>query len=249
VNGKKGKQSGQVLKPRTPLELMNQKGFLLQMGVEHEIRSKGWVKWGDVTCEHHWVGADDDDEGGFIDIVAASTMTNSRLAIECKKRARQEWFFLVPLKSIPTKRFVALLTRTGDKPVWEEVEVTPESHEAAFCVKEDPMVETIADRFLPATEGYATEESADGPAYFPILVTAATLHIARIDPAKIDLSTGEIDLKNNVAPEEVPMVRFRKGLASTLSTQERQRTILVVQAKDLGTILEDWKWNRYPGSG
>jgi len=248
------------------LDLANGSGFLFQLRVEDEIKGiRSGCTWELVLHEHHWRTQDGGE--GYIDILAG--YGKIRLVVECKKASGQDWLFLVPRTASPSNHRVRALQaidepNVGARVKWREFIVQPTSEEAAFCAvqgqdpKGQPMIERLADSLLPAMEAVALEELAiaGAPAkkqdrvYIPVVVTAATIHVARFDAMTVDLSTGEIS-QADLTTKEVPLVRFRKGLASTLkpegkpvalieANKEKERTILVIQARHLTRVLSAW---------
>src|SRR5688572_13929217 len=118
------------------------------------------------------------------------------------------------------------------------------------------MLERIAGGLLESVEALGYEELRLGPArehaperrvYFPLIVTTAELEVCAFDIGNIDLATGTLP---DADFESVPWVRFRKGLARPPATtkaqdlwranQEKERTVLIVQAKALDQLLQDW---------
>jgi hypothetical protein len=140
--------------------------------------------------------------------------------------------------------------------------VKPPSYESDVCIirgqgEGTPSVlERLASGLLIATEALADEDirlvrrpsEYDHYVYVPTIVTAAALKVGIVDVSTISLATGMIDA---CTFKEVPLIRFRKSLAVSWTSEanltcltdinrDKQRTVLVVNADHLETVLEQW---------
>jgi hypothetical protein len=252
--------------------LVNASGFLFQLRVEQEIKSMDFPNdWEIAAREHRWFDSQEGNEG-FIDLILKQGI--GRMVIECKKVTDGNWVFLVSDKSsgVDRARMRWTLRNSSDKPFaqWHDFNVGPLSPEATFCIvrgqgeKDTPMLERISSLVLRSLESLANEEldyterSDKEPCiYFPVIVTNAALHVCRFDPAKIDISTGQVD---DADFEQVSCVRFRKNFSSIVSSPKPQkdlettnkrneRTVFVVNSEKLAEFLKEWSvpYNRQPG--
>jgi hypothetical protein len=248
----------------TLLNLVNASGFLFQHRIEQEISATDLKRvWEIAAREHRWFDSLVENEG-FIDLVLKAGI--ARIVVECKRVTDANWVFLVPDKKHKTSNTRILWTMRKDSGTriaeWHDFTVTPISHEATFCIvrgqgeKDTPMLERLSSLVLRSIESLASEElsytgrsEAETCLYFPIIVTNATLHVCRFDPARIDISTGQID---DADFEQVPCVRFRKNLSSTTPSVKprrdlettnlsNERTIFVVSSDHLAETLMDWE--------
>jgi hypothetical protein len=248
------------------LKLVNASGFLFQLRVEDEI-SKTLSSRGNtvITKEHKWKDEASGNEG-FIDLVLPKG-TNGKMVIECKRVIDATWIFLAPKEATLTKRANVLWSykfEDGNQvAAWDELKLKPESMESFFCIirgqgeKDQPMLERISSSLLQSTECLAAEEQhyprlagREGiRCYFPVIVTTAKLKLCKCDYSKVDLSTGQII---DAEFEDVPFLRFTKSMSTRLSSsrppknisesaREGQRTIFVINAENISTILSmDW---------
>lgn len=247
------------------LNLVNASGFLFQLRVEQEIKATQPYRrgnWEIAAREHRWFDPQEGAEG-FIDLVLISGV--GRMVIECKRVTDGHWVFLIPDKRDRVSRARTLWTmrsRTNEVVAnWHDFSVMPPSPETAFCIvrgqgeKDTPMLERLASLVLRSVESLANEElnysarSEGNPCiYFPVIITNASLHVCRFDPATIDISTGQI---TNANFQQVPYIRFRKNFSSKLLSrqeyrdiekvnQDNERTVFVVNSVDLANTLRDW---------
>lgn len=120
------------------------------------------------------------------------------------------------------------------------------------------MIERIADELLPSVEALGLEELGLGEAgvvpdrkiYLPVVVTTAKLWACFFEPEEIDLLKGELTSAGNF--EEIPFLRFRKGLSTYVTTRrkthdlrqastERHRTIMIINSRFLIEFLKAWE--------
>jgi hypothetical protein len=244
------------------LSLANSAGYLLQLRVQHEIETTaGTHGWHVPAIEHYWKHPAT-GQHGYIDLVVAD-QGGFRLVVECKRVRVADWVFLVRSEMTQVRRLTCLGTvRSLEKPpliVWADVPTTTPSYESHFCVvkghadKDRPTLERLADELLPSVEALALQELDIGEAqvnpqhqiYVPVLLTTARLQVCTYDPGAISLATGELPTADF---QEVPFIRFRKGLSAQVPTartprdlaeanRERERSILVVSASSLVSLL------------
>lgn len=249
------------------LNLVNASGFLFQLRVEQEIRATEAFQHGNldlVAREHRWVDPVDGTEG-FIDLILKSGIV--RLVIECKRVSDATWVFLNPDGKDNMIRARMLWTSSGNSDVelaeWHDFGLRPVSPEAAFCVvrgqgeKDSPMLERVSSVLLRSLECLANEEinlqaQTTSPAlsiYCPMIVTNAALQVCRFNVSSVDISTGRL---NDADFEEVPFIRFRKNLSSTLANRKPQstlekinldneRTVFVINAAHLTKVMQEWE--------
>jgi hypothetical protein len=120
------------------------------------------------------------------------------------------------------------------------------------------LLERTASELIDSIEALATQEKElqdrGGErnftrVYVPVLVTTAKLFVAYFDPSSISL--GEGTLPKETTTEEVPYIRFYKGLGTYkgqlngTNIQEHhslcQRTIFVVNAEKLPYFLDEFE--------
>jgi len=255
--------------PETPeslLNLVNASGFLFQLRVEQEIKAMEAFRSGNlelIAREHRWVDPVDGTEG-FIDVILKSGI--GHMVVECKRVTDATWVFLIPDGRDGMLRARLLwtsLTQDGAKIAeWHDFSLTPPSPEATFCIvrgqgeRDTPMLERVSSLLLRSLESLANEEinrqaqttRQQLSIYYPIIITNATLQVCRFNASSVDTSTGRLD---DAAFEEVPFVRFRKNLSSTLTSRgsqftlqtvnlENERTVFVINAGHLTTIMQEW---------
>ncbi|HEV3076996.1 MAG TPA: hypothetical protein VHB47_21415 [Thermoanaerobaculia bacterium] len=217
-----------------------------------------------LVREHHWRHPVTQDDG-YIDLITGYGRV--RAVVECKRAADSIWVFLLPsLTESEVHKVRVFCTERApavpDLSIWADLMATPQSHEAQFCTvrgqdQKEPMLERIADGLLRSLEAVALEELAlAAPAkltrgfFVPFIVTAATLQVARFDPSITDIATGKLP---DAEFQDVPYIRFRKGLAQPLASPidtgpldlrkanlEKERTVFVVTAGHLQAFLANW---------
>jgi hypothetical protein len=241
--------------------LINASGFLFQLKLEEEIRKSRPVspvgEWQQIVREHKWIDSLDGKEG-FIDIVLESGDT-TRLVIECKRATDASWLFLVPLEESETKRGQFLWTESKDNASdWHDFNLNPPSLESTFCVvrgqgeKDTPLLERLSSLLLRSTESLANEELTLTKQerrirlYLPAIVTNAVLYACRFNISDVNIDTGKLSESDF---QEVPFIRFRKNLSSTIKSEslftsnlseinrQNERTILIINAKAITIIL------------
>ncbi len=250
--------------------IVNASGFLFQLRVEHAIRkSSNQHGWKVVSREHPWEDPESGGEG-FIDLVL---MHKAKcMIVECKRPRDASWVFLVPDDSHPEVQQVRCQVadyKTSQTPLgyWEDLNMEPSSPEAEFCVirgkdkDSSPILERWSGGLLKALECFAQEElklaqqNNDLPlvrVYFPVVITTAQLEVCRFKLGDVKLENGT--LKDSQF-ETVPFIRFRKSLTTRLTNgetpknieetnQNRERTVLVINASRLSNILQEFRLSR-----
>jgi hypothetical protein len=242
-------------------DVINASGFLFQLKLEEEIKKSRPVsrigEWQLIAKEHKRLDPLDGKEG-FIDLVLEAGIC--RIVIECKRVTDASWLFLIPSEEIETKRGQFLWTESkANISDWHNFNVNPPSLESTFCVvrgqgeKDTPLLERLASLLLRSTEGLANEElkitfkqDRKIRLYLPIIVTNAMLFACRFNISDINLDTGKLSESDF---KEVPFIRFRKNLSSTIKSdspftsnlseinQQNERTVLIINAKELTTTL------------
>jgi hypothetical protein len=244
----------------TLTDVINASGVLFQLKLEQEIKASRPLsnlgEWQLIAKEHRWLDPLDGKEG-FIDLVLEAG--SCRIVIECKRVADASWVFLVPIEEKETKRRQLLWTESKDTSDWHNFNFNPPSFESSFCVirgqgeRDIPLLERLSSLLLRSTESLANEElkltkreETQIRFYFPAIVTNATLYASRFNASDVSIDTGKLSEANF---EEVPFIRFRKNLSSTIKSdspfaynlnhinQQNERTILIINAKELITIL------------
>lgn len=243
-------------------KLVNASGFFLQLGLEHEIRTKMEPhRWRFVSREHPWKLRGTDAEG-FIDLVLQTGIVLA--VIECKRVRGGTWVFLVPdgadAQQIATRALWVAGTSDGTSMSgWDAVEHLPASHVSSFCVvrgsgeNDRPMLERLCANLLMSVDALAEEELSIlankqfgwKGYYLPIVVTTAKLFVCRFHASQIKISDGTLD---SAGFEEIPFIRFQKAFSTSSpptsapnhladAAAARERTVLVVQADSLITML------------
>jgi hypothetical protein len=249
------------------LALAKTSGFPLQIAAA-DVVSRGTNNHGWRVCsqEHPWTLGED---SGFADLVLEhADGEHVRMAIECKKRKGEFLFVASAEDTEATKRCrIRWAHRAQDcrhEGGWADVSIEPESPECQFCIvngegseKQRTLLEATAHEVAAAADALCNEELAlresnqTGTAlvYVPVLLTTANLVVCRMNPSDVELRTGEL---TTAQFSSVPMVRFRKSLrlggeeasaAVTLGElkQDYERTVLVVNATALQSMLSSWK--------
>lgn len=234
------------------LKLLNASGYAFQLAIESAVRAaSGRLEWRIVGREHPWGAADD---LGFADIVL--TCGNLYMVVECKRTRDAAWLFLMPddkQLSRSHAKVAWVSTRPHRKALagWGDVQIDPRSPESDFCAvrgqgeKDRPMLERVAAQVVAAADGLCVdlislhEQSEKSKVVIPVIVTNADLLVAQFDPAKMDLSAGEVADAHFSA---VPHVRFRKTLGPSSADLDYEpqelrdlaegsvRTVFVVRA-------------------
>ena len=230
-------------------------GFPFQTAVAKAVSTlEGWQV---IAEEFPW--RDDAGADQFVDLVAS----NDRfvVVIECKKTQKEILTFLDPLTSgakVARSR-VLYLEQIQDSTkrmelFWADRFLSPVSFESAFCVvstsdsgKDQRLLERDGSRLVRGTDAYATHyhrtfkvKQQPEPDRFviPILVTNAKLFIARYDPGKVSMETGQFETPPHAEITSVDWVRFRKSFTSYGPRDVGPRTVYVVAAQSLVTFLQ-----------
>jgi hypothetical protein len=251
------------------LRTLNDSGFPLQVAVQHEIeRTKTTHGWTVRYAEHAWESPSE-GRSGFIDIVLLNQHGTGYLAVECKRPRDSEWVFLHSRgradKRAHAQVWLSHFRRGSMKWFgWAQVAADPTCSEAQFCAvrgqssaERVTLIEKTAAELVLATERLAHEHKdyrqPDHPnikLFSCLLVTTATLKVARFDPAAISLVDGTLE---HAEFDEVPFVRFRKQLgvhASELTPQQyaegsdvaylKESTVFVVNAAAISQFLSEF---------
>ena len=264
----------------TLLDFINSSGFLFQSRIEKEIMTIKPGRWQPFAHEHRWIDPIDNKEN-FIDLILEGEIR--RAVIECKRTTDASWVFLIPKGKDQTNELRLLWTYKRDieqeKSIkklaeWHDFHTAAATLESQFCIirgqgeKDAPMLERLSSSLLRSVESVANEElefdsqlANDIHIYFPIIITNATLYASRFTPDNIDIRTGRI---SSADFEEIPAVRFRKNLSSSLKPKknynllqtniENERSILIINSSNLVKALEGietpyhnnfpWPWER-----
>jgi hypothetical protein len=243
------------------VNLINSSGFLFQLKLEDEIQKSQPVspmgRWQPIVREHKWIDPLDGKEG-FIDIVLGAEDA-TRLVIECKRATDASWVFLVPSEEKEKRRGKFLWTESNNNTSdWHDFNLNPPSFESAFCVvrgqgeKDTPLLERLSSLLLRSLESLANEELTLAKQertihlYIPVIVTNATLYACHFNTSDISIESGKLPESNF---EEVPFMRFRKNLSSTVKStisfarnlgeinRENERTVLIINSKELVKAL------------
>src|SRR5579859_3422680 len=251
------------------LKTINQRGYLLQLAIARLVtdankRVASPDRWTVEAKEHSWMDPTTDQEE-YIDLVLSRNWI--RIVIECKRSgmdASKEWIFLNPTPDYDVDRLHAYQARIrkqdDDRWGWYQARVAPGSHESAFCLlpgqgdDSRTLLERTAGILLRSVEALAKQDVTRGEAttpmaitYFPVVVTNARLCIATFYDGNIDLATATLP-KGKVEFAEVPFMRFRKNLSSTIpatpetktigeANKAADRTVLVVNSLAFETFL------------
>lgn len=222
---------------RTPADLskiVNQSGFPLQIALDRFISDHpGPGGWQVLYREHGWRHSSSGQEG-FADLVLQGQNDSLVVVLEAKRVMEADWIFLQQSQSSFDINWARVwVNRTGiagdrEHSGYFDLHVDPSSYESMFCTmpgqdKSRPMLERLAADVLASTEAIATEERAvmlqQRPRiriYLPVIVTTARLTTALIDPAKIELSSGEA---SDIEHKEIGWIRFRKQFSSDFAVQ------------------------------
>lgn len=252
--------------PQSLLKLVNKSGFLFQNRLSHEItNTRTEHHWKVIAEEHRWTDLETHREA-FIDIVLNSR-SEGKMVIECKRVSEGDWVFLVPANDGQDTSFARILWSQPDcGRDWDDFTVYPKSPKSMFCIVRgqgegnNPMLERLAGLLTRSVEGLAAEETSFDPysnkpeVYYPVIVTNATLHVCRYDTSNIDLVNGTLELPQ-ANFETVPMIRFQKGLSTSISSPksmldltksalQNERTVFVINVSSIIQMLKDWQLNR-----
>jgi hypothetical protein len=246
-------------------KLINQSGYPLQLAVD-ELVTAGTSGWKVYRRESGWRAAD--GKSGFIDLALENDWGSSVLVVECKRVLESDWLFLCDARKRKPRRTARIwITNTAGHGVeyfgYFDAVCNPESFVSMFCVvpgqdaKARPMLERVAVDVLASTEALASEERAlmdrrqyGIRMYGSVIVTTAKLQLSSLDPAAVNLSTGEVPSAHH---EEIPWIRFRKPFSSdpvimpanaewefaSLATA-KDKLVFVVNVLHLDTFLRTW---------
>ncbi|MBM3181639.1 MAG: hypothetical protein FJZ86_15010 [Chloroflexi bacterium] len=246
------------------LNIVNKSGFLFQTRIEKEIEATKPGNWTPIAHEHRWVDPLDGKEG-YIDLILEYGI--ERMVIECKKVSEAKWIFLVPNDQVKTNRAKLLWTFEGlikqdayrkKISAWHNFQTKAASLEALFCIirgqgeNDTPMLERLSSYLLRSIENLVHEEleyekraTQDLHIYYPVIVTNSTLLACQYEPNNIEISSGQLA---NAEFEEVPFIRFRKNLSSSVKTKEirdikqanldYERTIFIINSNHVVDILK-----------
>jgi hypothetical protein len=251
-------------------DLANASGYLFQLAVEHAIRSHPTdVGWSVLAREHPWTDAGT-GESGYADLIlGSSTFPVVRIVIECKRVRDGTWLFLGEGHEQRTRRmccrWVCRKQESRETAGWDDLAISPESPQAAFCAvrgsgeRDSPFLERIARRLLAATESIAGVElallrarsDAQFLVFLPVIVTTAQLATCTVSSEHISLARGSIP-EGNAVYSDVTRIRFRKSLSAELPALEGvkslpqvnralERTVLVLGAEGLMDFLDGFR--------
>lgn len=246
------------------MNAVNSSGFLFQLRVQTEVEATaskhGWTVF---AQEHPWADTGT-GKSGYIDLVLSQDIM--RMVVECKRTQNANWIFLIPdnahgsqMRSIWARAMDVQKYRTGAHDFHPE----PESPISEFCIvrgtgeDHSPMLERLSGILLDSSESLAAEEvllsshygGGANYIYFPVIVTNAQLYVCRFDMKNVSIDEGKLSGGDF---ESVPYIRFRKSLTTKLTesaapqsvhgaNKNRVRTILVVQAGSLTSLLQEWR--------
>lgn len=253
--------------------IVNASGFLLQLGIEHQIEStKSEHPWYIISREHPWKDKET-GSGGFIDLLLSRGSGTFMMVVECKRSRDGAWIFLVSEKDPPAVERARCLWVAGTKEGkdlagWDDINILPSSPESAFCVirgsgeKGQSLLERLCIKHLLSVDSLANEEIAilkrEDPGYhgfyLPVIVTTANLYICKINLSEISIDEGSID---NCNFDPVPMVRFKKTLSIspppnekaenlTLAAKSKERTVLIINSNKFIEVLKVMNSRREP---
>jgi len=245
--------------------IVNASGFVFQLAVERHVKkSMEKHRWSILGREYPW-HEPKADESGFIDLILGRG--SERIIMECKRTRDAQWVFLLSDKR---EEFVSRILcqwlegmkRRPDMELYllwgyHDFIAHPQSAEAAFCTvrgsgeREKPMLERIAGKLMQSVTSILDEEKNSitreeyaRRIYVPVIVTTAKLYVCIFDPGKVPLESGTISHNEDETDiKEVPWVRFRKALATSITEDpgkmkyDRQSTVMVVNANQLIDFL------------
>jgi len=170
------------------------------------------------------------------------------------------WVFLVESGKIESSRTIVLKAVPVENEkgaatlVWSREQFTPASFVSSFGVvpgqndKDRPSLEKTSSDLVNSVEsfamGYPHQVTGNGAArYVPMIVTNADLFVCKMDISEVDLVHGKLE-RGHGEFTAVPYVRFQKSFGTIFSDEAAhdwdQKTVLVVQAASLTTLLANW---------
>lgn len=264
--------------------VVNDSGFPLQIAVQRVIeKNKGeFFTWETEVTEHAWkIGEVDgfidlvvgDGKGNKLIIECKRVQNASWIFLvtaqsDYSRRAFTAW----------TTHFAPAETSQGvsrpnrfKKLGWSEMPVDPASYRSMYFVTRGQvenkrlMLERIASEVCLATEAIAIEDekiennryksrSEWATNYFGVIVTTATIQVADVASATIELSNGKVsNVGDNVKEEK--WIRFHKQLSTSGKIadsfnrlndlgQSRERTVFVVGASYIQEFLKQFNSGR-----
>lgn len=249
------------------IRVLNDSGYPLQIAVHGAIDSHtpnhGWqVRY----SEHQW-STRDRSKSGFADLVVASRSNAVFAVVECKRVRDTEWLlFHTDGQRHNRRQARAWLSQfhenTFKRYGWSDLDIDPTCPEVTFCAvrgqttaQGPTLLERTAAEVALAADCIAREHkdirregATDIKVFFPIIVTTATLRLAKFDPASISLDDGTLE---GAEFSCVPYVRFRKqlGVVRVDTKAEggawgdvahlKEATVFVVQASAINDFLAD----------
>jgi hypothetical protein len=235
------------------LKIVNASGFLFQSRVEHEVDSTtqrhGWKV---LVREYAW--RDQKGAEHYADMILGNG--EMFFVVECKRTQQADWVFLVEEQITQTR--VRCHWANEAMAGWYDFDAHPLSHESDYCSirgsGEDhvTLLDRLAGPLTTAAEKIAIDQVHGGGQgvwyFFPVIVTNARLSVCRYSAEKVSLADGKLA---DAEIEEVPVVRYRKALTTRVWTEkrplslrrtneDRQRTVLVVNAAGLVDLLSNW---------
>lgn len=246
---------------------LNSSGFPLQIAIRNLVDSTtSQHNWTTKFTEHSW---SDNGSSGFIDLILKKNGGVETLIVECKRVQDSSWIFLVENvvsnKASQVKSFVLDKGAKVHKFQWSDVDVKPITFESEFCVipsssgHSNSLIERVAAELVLSTEALANETIQLSPEdknirkiYYNVLVTTAKIQVCVINPNEISISDGTIE---NPVFDEVPYIRFRKQLLSTVNitnkyenyqnheiAKAKESTILVINSEHFLEFLCNFDW-------
>lgn len=242
--------------------IVNNSGFLFQIGIAHLVETtKLRHRWDVIAEEVPWFDQRS-GRGGYIDLVLGRDAV--RMVIECKRVSDGSWIFLLPdqrKRDIDVLKARCMWVKGPDifphpdlekAPVfragWFDSHPEPSSALAEFCVvrgsgdDQKPMLERIASQLVDSIECLAIEEVMasynDGPGkgyiYVPMIVTNADLQVCKFKSAEVNLTTGKL---SEGTFDSVPFIRFHKTLTTKPTVGSRPNSLEEAHQSKMRTVL------------
>ncbi|MDO8273586.1 MAG: hypothetical protein Q7U82_16955 [Gammaproteobacteria bacterium] len=219
---------------------VNSSGFPLQIGIGNLVNdTTDRHGWRTLYTEHAWKHPSTGEEG-FIDLVLQHHSGTQYMVVECKRVKDTSWIFINENSRAKSRRHAKafIFFKPGDEVRrfgWVDLTMEPTSAESQYCVipgtdpKSKSLIERAASEIISSTESLAAEDKAlslndrdDLHIYFNVLVTTATLQVCRFNSSDISIADGTIE---NCEFEEVPFVRLRKQLSTSVQVPEILRVV------------------------